>query len=51
MILLTILLVTKLEIAYGHHVSKLRRVKKKVKRNEGRTIFPGLSPNPIPLAH
>ena len=38
MILLTILLVTKLEIAYGHHVSKLRRVKKSEEKRRKKYI-------------
>ena len=44
-------LVTKLEIACGHHVSELRCENKREKRKQ--TVFPGPNPNPnpIPLVH
>ena len=52
--------VTKLEVAYGHHVSELRREKKSEKKRKEElhslalalTLpYPSYNPNPIPIVH
>ena len=53
--------VTKLEVAYGHHVSELRREKKKSEKKRKEELhsltlaltlpYPRYNPNPIPIVH